>query len=803
MEGNSVSGIWQDVRFGTRALLKRPGFTFVAILTLALGVGANTAIFSVVNAVLLRPLPFKDSARLVMVWNNGAEAAGGDRTPLAVADLLDWRSQSRTFESIGAFQSGTFNYTGGEVPEQLRGVGVTANVLSLLGAVPQIGRDFQTADEQVGAERTILISDRFWRSHFAADKQVVGRHILLSGVSTAIIGVMPANLDFPSSEIDLWRAMQLETPTRRGPYFLTGVGRLKPGVQIQQARAESLAIKSTLENYNLDFNVLPVNEFIFGDVRPALVALFVAVTLVLLIAAVNVANLTLVRGASRLKEISIRTALGASRGRIIRRLLTESLLLAIAGGVLGTLCAFWGVSALVQFAPENLPRVNQIKIDGIVLLWTAVVSLLTGLAFGLVPAWQGSRLNLNEALRDGGRASTESAGRRRGRGVLVIAELALAVMLLTGAGLLVKSLWRLQKVDLGINPERVLTMQIALRGQRYEKPEAVRDLNSRLIEQTKNLPGVQVAALTNSLPPDETEFSSDFTIEGKTLVKDVPQIAYFNLVSTEYFHALGIPLRAGRTFTSSDSSDSPRVILINETLRRRFFSGEDPIGKRLNLSSTGKPDWTQIVGVVGDAKYNGMADDVQPAIYQPIQQAPIWGFALILKTNVADPLSLTTAVRNEVSKLDPGLPVTKVSTMEQRVATAMAPPRFRTTLIALFAVVALVLACVGIYGVISYSVTQRTHEIGIRIALGAQRRNVLQLILGQGALLAVIGVMLGLGSAFALTRLMAGLLFGVTPTDPLTFICVPLGLMAVALLASYLPARRATKVDPLVALRYE
>ena len=375
-----MSGLWQDVRYGARMLLKQPGFTLVAIVTLALGIGANTAIFSVVNAVLLRPLPLKDSARLVMVWNNGAEAAGGDRTPLAIADLLDWRSQSRSFESIGAFQNGTFNYTSGEVPEQLRGVGVTANLLAVLGVAPQVGRDFQSSDEQVGTERAILISDRFWHSHFGADKQVVGRRVTLSGVSTTIIGVMPANLDFPSREIDLWRAMQLETPTRRGPYFLTGVGRLKPGVQVQQARAESLSIKSSFGDYNLDFNVLPVNEFLFGDVRPALVALLVAVTLVLLIAAVNVANLTLVRAASRLKEISIRTALGASRGRIIRRLLTESLLLAIAGGVFGTLCAFWGVSALVQFAPENLPRVDQIRIDGVVLLWTAVVSLLTGLA---------------------------------------------------------------------------------------------------------------------------------------------------------------------------------------------------------------------------------------------------------------------------------------------------------------------------------------------------------------------------------------------------------------------------------------
>jgi putative ABC transport system permease protein len=797
-----MSGLWQDVRYGARMLLKQPGFTLVAILTLALGIGANTAIFSVVNAVLLRPLPFKDSARLVMLWNNGAEAAGGDRTPLAVADLLDMRSQSRSYESVGAFQNGSFNYISGDSPEQVRGVGVTANFLSLLGVAPQLGRDFQTSDEQVGAVRTVLISDRFWRSHFDADKQVVGRSINLSGISTTIIGVMPANLDFPNGEVDLWRALQLEPPTRRGPYFLTGVARLKPGVQAQQARAESLTIKSTPENYNLDLNVLPVNEFLFGDVRPALVAMLVAVTLVLLIAAVNVANLTLVRAASRLKEISIRTALGASRGRIVRRLLIESLLLAIAGGVFGTLCAFWGVSALVQFAPENLPRVNQIKIDGVVLLWTAVVSLLTGLAFGLVPAWQGSRLNLNEVLRDGGRSGTESAGRRRGRSALVIAELALAVMLLTGAGLLIKSLWRLQQVDLGINPDRLLTMQMSLLGQRYEKPEQVREFSSRLVEQTRSLPGVRAAALSNSLPPDETEFSSNFTIEGRTAVKDLPQIAYFNLVSTEYFQALGIPLRAGRVFTNSDSTGSPKVVVINETLRRRFFPGEDAVGKRINLS-LGESIWTQVVGVVGDVKYNGLADDVQPAIYLPTEQTPAWGLALILKTDTADPLSLTTAARNEISRLDPTLPVTKVSTMEQRVATALAPSRFRTTLIALFAAVALILACVGIYGVISYSVTQRTHEIGIRLALGAQRRNVLQLVLGQGALLALSGVILGLAGAFALTRLMAGLLFGVTPTDAAIFTCVPLGLTVIALFASYLPARRATKVDPLVALRYE
>ena len=584
-----ISTLWQDIRYGARMLLKQPGFTLVAVITLALGIGANTAIFSVVNAVLLRPLPFKDPEGLVMVWNKGAEAAGGDRTPLAVADLLDWRAQNRSFESIGAFQNAMLNYTGGEVPEQVPAVNVTANFLTLLRVGVQLGRDFLPGDEQVGSPRVVLLSDQFWRSHFGADRQVVGRTINLNGISTSIIGVMPPQLNFPYQNIQLWRAIQSGQPTRRGPYFLTGIARLKPGVLIEQARADSKIMTSSFDRGNFNFNFLPVNDFIVGDVKPALVALLIAVTLVLLIAAVNVANLTLVRAASRVKEISIRTALGASRAHIIRRLLTESLLLAIAGGALGTLCAVWGVSLLVKFAPENLPRVDQIKIDGFVLLWTTLVSLLTGIVFGLVPAWQSSRLNLNEVLRDGGRSTTESATRRRGRSVLVVAELALAVMLVTGAGLLIKSLWRLQQVDLGINPDRVLTMQFGLGGQRYQEEAPVREFGERLVEQTKALPGVEAAAISNSLPPDETDFSSDFTIEGRTPLKTFQQIAYFTRVSPDYFKALGIPLRRGRLLTEADLPKAPRVLLINEAFQRGFFGGEDPVGKRINTGSEKEP----------------------------------------------------------------------------------------------------------------------------------------------------------------------------------------------------------------------
>jgi len=793
----------KDIRYAIRSLLKHPGFTLVVVLTLALGIGANTAIFSVVNAVLLRPLPFKDSERVVMVWNHGAEAAGGDRTPLAVSDLLDWRAQNHSFESIGAFQNALLNYSGGEVPEQVRGVDATNNLLSVLGVGVQLGRDFQPADGLPGAPRVALLSDHFWRTHFAADKQILGKVINLNGVSTSIIGVLPANLNFPSQAVEIWTALQNQQPTRRGPYFLSGVARLKPGVPIEQARADTGAMVSSFDKGHFTFNVLSVNDYVVGDVRPALLALLIAVTFVLLITAVNVANLTLVRAASRLKEISIHAALGASRARIIRRLVTESLLLAGAGGVVGTLIALWGVSALVKFAPENLPRLDQVRIDGFVLFWSALVSILTGITVGLVPAWQGSRVNLNETLRDGGRSTTESAGRRRGRSILVVAELALAVMLVTGAGLLVKSLWRLQKVDVGINPEQVLTMQFSLRGQRYREPGPVREFGERLVAQTKSLPGVRAASISNSLPPDDTEFSSNFIIEGKTPAKDLPQIAYFNRVSPDYFQALGIPLRSGRGFSTADTVDAPRVSLINETLRRRFFKGEDPVGKRLDLSIDGAPDWTRIVGIVADVKYNGMAEAVQPAIYQSTTQEPNWGGALVIKTDVADPLSLTTAVRSEMRKIDPDQPLTNVATMDQRLARAVSQPRFRTSLIALFAGLALVLACIGIYGVISYSVTQRTHEIGIRMALGAQRGDVLAMVIKQAVVLAAAGVALGLIGSFALTRLMDTLLFGVKARDPLTFAGTALLLAVMALVASYLPARRAMKVDPLVALRYE
>jgi putative ABC transport system permease protein len=689
---------------------------------------------------------------------------------------------------------------GGDNPIQLRAVNVTANFLSTLGVGVQLGRDFQASDEQVGAPRTVIISDDFWRSHFAADPGVVGRDINLNSIPAKIIGVMPPHLDFPRAEIQMWRAMQLQQPTRRGPYFLTGVARLKPGISTSQAHTDASLIASSFDKGKFNFNLVSANDFIVGEIRPALVALFVSVTLVLLIATVNVANLSLARSTSRVKEISIRSALGASRTRIMRRLLTESLLVAIAGAAIGILCAFWTVSLLVKLAPQNLPRLDQIKVDGLALAWTGAVSLLSAIGFGLAPAWQGSRLNLIGALRDGGRSTTESPSRRRGRNILVVAELSLAMVLVTGAGLLVKSLWRMRQVDLGINTERMLSMSFTLRGQRYREDGPVRDFSDHLIEQVQALPGVRAAAISNSLPPDETDFSSEFYIEGRPVPK-AAGIAFYGIVSPDYFKALQIPVTGGRVFTNSDTPDAPRVAVINETFRRRFFGAEDPLRSRINTGSPSEPTWLQIIGVVGDVKYNGVTEDVQPLIYQSLDQRPTGGGFLLVKSEVNDPLSLVGSIRNEIKKLDPDLPVTNVATMEQRLSNAVSQPRFRTTLIGLFAIVALILACVGIYGVISYSVAQRTQEIFIRMALGARGVDVLRMVVRQAMLIAGAGVVLGLLISFALTNLMVKLLFGVAPRDPLTFIATAVLLVGTAILASYIPARRASRVDPLVVLR--
>jgi putative ABC transport system permease protein len=799
-----MSGLLQDLVYGVRQLRKAPGFAAAALITLALGIGANTAIFSVVNAVLLNPLPFKDPARLLMVWNKAPAAAGGDRTPLAVSDLLDLRQSAHSFAEVGVFHNSIFNYVDGGLPERVQAAQVSANFFSMLGVQAQQGRTFLQEEDRNGGPRVALLSSNFVRKHFAADQQVVGSVLKLDGVTYTIIGVAPPRLDFPDKDVELWTPLQLQPPTRRGPYFLTGMVRLKPDVNVRQARAELETLKSSLSGEPFSLNLLPTNEFIVGEVRLALQVLLGAVTLVLLIAVVNVANLMLVRSATRARETSIRAALGASPARIMRQFLIESLLLAFVGGLLGASLAAGGVRLLLKLAPDSLPRLGASGFDGRVLVWTTLVSLISGVLFGLAPAWGNSRANFNWTLKEGGRAATAGASRRRGHDLLVISELGLAVLLLIGAGLLIKSFWRLQRVDSGVATERVLTMRLALRGPRYEDSQRVDALYPRLLERVRTLPGVRTAAVSNSLPPDSTEESDDFTIEGRPVAPKQPaEIAYMVRVSPDYFRTYGIPLRRGRYLSDADTSSARLVTVISETMARHLFPHEDPLGKRINFNDQGSPVWWEVVGIVGDVKYTGLADKIQPAVYQSIAQATSWNVFLSLKTEVGDPLGLVAAVRNELRSLDPELPVSQVGTVEQRFARAVAQPRFRTTLIVLFAALALLLALVGIYGVISYSVTQCTQEIGIRLALGAPAGSVLKLVLRQGAVLAIAGVVTGLGASFALTRLLKNLLFNVITTDWPTFAGLAALLITVALLACYIPARRAAKVDPMVALRYE
>jgi len=718
-----------------------------------------------------------------------------------------YRDHNRIFENLAVYNPTGFNLADSGEPERLRGAIVTVDFFRVLGQQPIHGREFLPQEDTPGNNNVAILSYGLWQRRFGGDPLIVGKSVKINNIPRVIVGIMPPNFDFPG-QTELWAPVGLN-PGRSAPWYLNPIGRLKPGITQAAADAE---VKAVWRDYFLqrrgttvdqaDIVVIPLIRRLVGAVQTSLLVLLGAVCLVLLIAAANVANLLLARGAAREKEIVIRAALGASRWRVIRQLLTESLLLALIGGGLGLLLAWLGVDLLLKFAPEDLPRLQQIGIDGRVFGWTACVSLLSGLVFGLTPALQGSRLNLNESLKEGGRSATEGAGKRRWRNLLVISELAMAVMLLIGGGLMVNSFWRLQRVDSGVDRRQTLIMQIPMGGPRYAQPQQVNTFYDQLLERVKTLPGVRAAAVSNHLPPDLQPWSEALKIEGRTDDPRETHIVCDIRVSPEYFQALGARLLRGRYFSSTDSGNAPHVMLINETLARQYFPREDPLGKRINPGSN-PPDWFEIVGVVGDIKYNGLEAETLPAFYRPIAQSTWWSTLLIIKTEAIDPLSLTAAVRNEMGALDRELPVTQISTLEQRFSKSVAQPRFRTALVALFAALAMVLASIGIYGVISYSVTQRTHELGIRIALGARSRDVVMLVVRQGMKLAVIGLGLGLLGALALTRLMTKLLFGVSATDPATFALIALLLTLVVLLACYIPARRATKVDPLTALRHE
>ncbi len=798
----------QDLRYGARMLVKQPGFTLIALLTLSMGIGANTAIFSVVNSLLLRPLPYSESEQLTWVWmDNRPEGIREDIT--SWPNFEDWRAQNQSFQAMAGVRDRRFNLTGAGEPEELYGANVSPNFFELMRVSPARGRGFNADEEHEGRDQVVVIGHVLWQRRFGGDANIVGQTLSLSGQPHTIIGVMPPGFQFPN-KTEVWKPLAPDAQTRRarGSFWLPVIGRLKPGVTRAQAQTDMAGIAQRLEqqypNTNTGFgvNVVLMHEQLVGKMRTALWVLLGAVGCVLLIACANVANLLLARAATRQKEVAIRAALGASRGRVVRQLLTESVLLAAAGGVLGLLLARWGLDALVAFAPSDLPRAESISIDRHVLFFTLGLSLLTGLVFGLAPALQSSKLGLGEVLKEGGRSG--GGGGRHTRSVLVVAEIALALVLLVGAGLLLKSSWRLQQVNPGFNPERVLKVRLSLPLSKYPEGANVAAFYQQLLERLRALPGVKAAGATSSVLLYKVHNSAGILIEGRPAPSGSsrPELP-LDSVSPSYFQVLGMQLIQGRNFTEQDKRDGLPVAIVNETMARRFWPDEDPIGKRFTLFDAGpQARWLTVVGVVRDSRRQGLDAPIRIESFLPHAQRPLRAMEVVLRTT-DDPLTMARTVRSVVWSLDGDLPVSEIQTVEQMVGARVAPRRFNLLLLGLFALVAVLLAAVGIYGVMSYSVTQRAHEIGIRMALGAQTRAVLSLVIGQGMRLALLGVGIGLAAAVGLTRLMAGLLFGVSATDPMTFGAIALLLVGIALLACYLPARRATKVDPMIALRCE
>jgi putative ABC transport system permease protein len=804
--------ILQDLRYAVRMLVKQPGFTCVAVLTLALGIGANSAIFSVVNAVLLRPLPFKDQDQIVKIWETFTPT-GSTRSwsgSASVPNLKDWREQNDVFTEIAYYQSGSFNLQDQDQPQRVQSATVSTNLFDVLGVLPRLGRTFVEGEDQQGNHRVVVLSDRLWRNNFAADSAIVGTDILLGGENFTVVGVMPAGFQFPSRSTDLWVPYVL-TPNQissRHDHFLMTIARLRPDAAFELAQEQMRTIAARLEQQypdnqtNRSIKLIRLHEEMVQRVRPALLMLLGAVGFVLLIACTNVANLLLARATSRRREIAIRTALGAGRARIVRQLLTESVLLAFVGGGLGLLLARFGVDALMRLASTILPRSDGVGLDGRVVVFTLALSIVTGLIFGLAPAIQVSRTNVQESLKEGG-ASAGGAQRNWLRNLLVVAETASALVLLIGAALLIRSFAQLQQTDSGLRPENVLTMRLSLSDTKYSTDQSAQNFYEQLLGRVSGLAGVEAAGLINYLPLQQWGHNGDIGIEGKgPFLPGQAPLAEYRAASPDYFRALGVPLVAGRYFNEQDRQNSTPVVIINQTLARRYLPDEDPVGKRLRLFD---PDWRTIVGVVGDVKQAGLTRAIIPETFMPYTQAPagfIGGMSLVVRA-ASDPGVLTPAIRGEVLSLDPAQPIYQVETMESVIAASVSDRRLNMLLLGIFASVALVLALVGIYSVMSYTVTQSTREIGIRMALGARPRDVMRLVVGQGLVLTSIGVGIGVGAAFALTRVMESLLFEVKATDPVAFTAVSAALVVVALIACYIPARRATKVDPIVALRYE